>query len=229
MGKAQAAQTHCIHGHEFTPENTRIKKGYRQCRECQRATGRARMRAGKLSRGQVERIFEALHEGRSLQSITGYSAVVSGRPTYVRGTCIASRISIKSFQRNNPLIGNRMQRLFDANAKACLLRASQTRRVIAARVLHRSDAFDIVTRVTARIPSRTVREEVRSAMWLAMAEGRLKAADIERRVGDFIHEYGKMFSPFVPVIGGYMGFLDMRLADGDNRTLHDQVTRGLWE
>nr|WP_275792666.1 HNH endonuclease signature motif containing protein [Prescottella equi] len=36
-----ALTTHCIHGHEFTPENTYIKPGFRngkrQCRICQRA------------------------------------------------------------------------------------------------------------------------------------------------------------------------------------------------
>ena len=29
-----ARKTHCIHGHEFTPENTYIKGGWRICREC---------------------------------------------------------------------------------------------------------------------------------------------------------------------------------------------------
>lgn len=34
----QAQRTHCIHGHEFTPENTRItKRGRRDCRACNRA------------------------------------------------------------------------------------------------------------------------------------------------------------------------------------------------
>lgn len=33
-----ARKTHCIHGHEFTPENTRISYGtHRNCRECDRA------------------------------------------------------------------------------------------------------------------------------------------------------------------------------------------------
>lgn len=36
-----AAQTHCKHGHEFTPENTRITaRGYRRCRECARQLAR---------------------------------------------------------------------------------------------------------------------------------------------------------------------------------------------
>ncbi len=33
----RAAQTHCIHGHEFTPENTYIRRnGCRICKECRR-------------------------------------------------------------------------------------------------------------------------------------------------------------------------------------------------
>lgn len=37
----RAAQTHCIHGHEFTPENTYIKpNGCRRCRECSRESDR---------------------------------------------------------------------------------------------------------------------------------------------------------------------------------------------
>ena len=33
----KARQTHCIHGHEFTPENTRrTKRGTRECKACKR-------------------------------------------------------------------------------------------------------------------------------------------------------------------------------------------------
>jgi hypothetical protein len=38
-----ARKTHCIRGHEFTPETTRLtSKGHRQCRICRRANERAR-------------------------------------------------------------------------------------------------------------------------------------------------------------------------------------------
>jgi hypothetical protein len=33
---ANSEKTHCIRGHEFTPENTYINKGARYCRECHR-------------------------------------------------------------------------------------------------------------------------------------------------------------------------------------------------
>lgn len=40
----KARQTHCIHGHEFSEENTRIRpgNGHRQCRTCERVRVRVR-------------------------------------------------------------------------------------------------------------------------------------------------------------------------------------------
>lgn len=39
----RSAITHCIKGHEYTPENTRInKKGARECRECMNIRNAAR-------------------------------------------------------------------------------------------------------------------------------------------------------------------------------------------
>lgn len=39
------AKTHCLRGHEFTPENTRRSNGKRQCKTCQRLRARQRPRA----------------------------------------------------------------------------------------------------------------------------------------------------------------------------------------
>jgi hypothetical protein len=38
----QANKTHCKHGHEYTPENTKLVNGGRSCRECHRIDGRKR-------------------------------------------------------------------------------------------------------------------------------------------------------------------------------------------
>lgn len=52
-GATNARKTHCIHGHEFTPENTRrTKEGYRTCIACSRrnrAAYDARRRAARGS------------------------------------------------------------------------------------------------------------------------------------------------------------------------------------
>lgn len=37
----RARQTHCLRGHEYTPENTLIYQGSRTCRACNRARARA--------------------------------------------------------------------------------------------------------------------------------------------------------------------------------------------
>lgn len=52
-----AAKTHCVHGHEFTPENTRVRTGMtggiiRYCLKCETlAREKARRRRKPLPRG----------------------------------------------------------------------------------------------------------------------------------------------------------------------------------
>lgn len=41
----RARQTHCKRGHEFSPANTRIHHGRRECRACEQARGRLRVAA----------------------------------------------------------------------------------------------------------------------------------------------------------------------------------------
>lgn len=48
---ANAAKTHCKHGHEFTPENTMANRdGTRRCRTCHREDGRRHYAARKARR-----------------------------------------------------------------------------------------------------------------------------------------------------------------------------------
>lgn len=44
MAKINADKTHCVNGHEFTPENTYLWRGKRKCIEC-RNEGARRFRA----------------------------------------------------------------------------------------------------------------------------------------------------------------------------------------
>lgn len=45
-----ANRTHCPKGHEYTPENTRLYRGSRSCKECQRARVRERDARRRLNR-----------------------------------------------------------------------------------------------------------------------------------------------------------------------------------
>lgn len=47
----QRDKTHCKHGHEFTPDNTVWRKGFRKCRECNRITCQRTYAEGKRSNG----------------------------------------------------------------------------------------------------------------------------------------------------------------------------------
>lgn len=47
----QARQTHCVHGHEFTPENTRWHKGHRNCRACEKREDRERTARRRAAAG----------------------------------------------------------------------------------------------------------------------------------------------------------------------------------
>lgn len=45
-------RTHCRRGHEFTPENTRVRRGKRECRACVRASLRVQWKNGLRHRGR---------------------------------------------------------------------------------------------------------------------------------------------------------------------------------
>lgn len=41
--EAKPARTHCVNGHEFTPENVYLHEGHRRCTECRRQANRRRV------------------------------------------------------------------------------------------------------------------------------------------------------------------------------------------
>lgn len=49
-GRSGASRTHCKHGHEFTPENTRTSQGKRECRACDRLRSIPKNQARKALR-----------------------------------------------------------------------------------------------------------------------------------------------------------------------------------
>ncbi len=66
-----AKKTHCVNGHEFTPENTYIKPGGRECMECRRVASRE---------AQQQRRDAALHP-----CACGCGKLVKSTSTYARG------------------------------------------------------------------------------------------------------------------------------------------------
>lgn len=49
-----ARKTHCVNGHEFTPENTYLYRGWRNCKECNRELVRAYKLRKRASQDALE-------------------------------------------------------------------------------------------------------------------------------------------------------------------------------
>lgn len=63
-GRPAQHKTHCIHGHEFTPENTYVYKGRLRkhigCKECKRATNARRNEKRKRDRAEARAIVASV-------------------------------------------------------------------------------------------------------------------------------------------------------------------------
>lgn len=183
-----------------------------------------------MSRNQVTKVLAALNEGRTLYNIYGYSTQ-NGMPIYVRGQGICSPTILKGFIAANPTLGARIRKIADDNRKAAMLRANESRRIVAAPAILRDDGrftYAVICAATAPLPD-FLRNDVRSAMFLAVAEGHLKPGDASKRVRDFVAAHNRQFSAFVPVIGGRLQSLDQQVYDDGPTRLVDTVTRGLWQ
>jgi Pyruvate/2-oxoacid:ferredoxin oxidoreductase delta subunit len=82
--------THCKHGHEFTPANTRLQTDgrgstYQSCRTCQAATQARQREDGYFERYQLQRRYGITIEDRDrmLADQGGVCAVCADRPAVV--------------------------------------------------------------------------------------------------------------------------------------------------
>lgn len=69
-GHWSANRTHCKHGHEFTPQNTRVDGGTRHCRSCERE------RAARWRARRAEAIAQACEQGATLDELRAASGAV---------------------------------------------------------------------------------------------------------------------------------------------------------
>lgn len=216
------AATHCKHGHPWDIANTAMKKHpngkvYRHCRKCQAERTAIWTRKGTLSRAKAEQIITALDEGKTVSQMHHGG--------------IIKVTKFNAFIAANPLLGRRLLKRSDENRTAALRALGESRRVWAAPAAMRRDGhamMEEINRVTAGV-AESIRDEVRSRIALAVVEGQLKVSEIKTRYREFVSAHNRMFTQFVPVVGGVMRSLDMRLNEDNENTLHNQVTRGLWE
>ncbi|GEC14226.1 hypothetical protein NWI01_01180 [Nitrobacter winogradskyi] len=96
------------------------------------------------------------------------------------------------------------------------------------RKLQNTNIYERIFRATALVPV-DIRNEVRSAMSLAAAEGRIRPHETESRVREFVTAHHRQFSKYVPHGGGIMQSLDQQVYDDGPTRLGDTVTHGLWD
>jgi hypothetical protein len=208
-------RTHCKHGHPFSGKNLYISPDgkERRCWACMTRNGNTRRR---MSEQQARRVVEALNDGKTIANITA-----AGKPSY-----ILNHRALLLFRQKHPKFDRIVVRLSTANAKVHHAEASARRAQILRAHTIAEHGADIFTLIRAAVPGSLpaqIRDDVIGAMGLELVEGKLRPADIRKRVREFVTAQYRQFSKFGPLS------LDARLYDDGTTTLGDTITRGLWD
>jgi hypothetical protein len=207
-------RTHCRYGHPLSGENLFVApEGWRRCRIC---IDKSHAENRRMSEQQAREVVEALHEGKTIADITG-----GGRPTY-----IVNNRALLIFRRKHPKFERVVVRLSTANAKVHHAEASARRAQIfraPAIAEHGADIFSLIRSAVPETLPPQIRDDVIGAMALEVVEGKLKTADICKRVREFITAQYRQFSRFGP------RSLDARLFEDGTMTLGDTITCGFWD
>jgi hypothetical protein len=236
-------KTHCPHGHALAGDNLYINpRGNRECRACREASSARYKTSGKIRRRlpsekAVRAVFDALHQGRTISFITaGKITHGKNRPVeYVKGGKIIEHHVLKNFIIQNPKAGRVIERLAEKNRLQAKRSAVEHRTIARRSALspaiiraESENAFAAIMAATASLAD-FLREDVRSLMFVAHMEGRLKPRDAVKRVREFVTAHNRQFSKFVPGGGGIMRSLDEQVYDDGPTRLVDTVTHGLWQ
>jgi hypothetical protein len=169
-----------------------------------------------MSEQQARLVVEALNEGKTIANITKSSS----------SSYILNHRALLLFRQKHPKFDRFVVRRSTANAKIhhgeATARRFQTLRAPAI-AEHGADIFMLIrSAVPVYLPAQ-IRDDVIGAMALEIVEGKLRAADIRRRVREYVTAQYRAFSKFGPLS------LDARLYDDGVTTLGDTITRGLWD
>lgn len=214
-----AARTHCKKGHPLTPDN--IMSGASSKRGCRKCFRYMQMH-GPIGPDVARRVIEAAQAGKTLNEIAGYrgSAYVGDR--------IARPSRIRTFMKENPKIGVRLEKLFRKNRELKLIEMYQRVMIAAPAILRNDgrDAFGAIQSATRHL-FEPIRGAVQSDLWTAVAEGRLRVSEIPARVQEFVRKYYRDEKHAVDSRWGNKS-LDAAIGN-DGFSLHDTVAHvGAW-
>ena len=215
-GERLRNRTHCRHGHPLSGENLFVApEGWRRCRIC---TDKSHAENRRMSEQQARRVVEALNEGKTISNITK-----SNSPFY-----ILNHRALLLFRQKHPKFERLVVRPSTKNAKVHHAEAGARRaQILRAPAIaeHGADIFMLIrSAVPATLPAQ-IRDDVIGVMALEIVEGKLRPADIRRRVREYVSAQFRQFSKYGPVS------LDARLFEDGNATLLDRLSTdaGYWD
>lgn len=214
----QRAKTHCIHGHEFTPENVSLQKdGSRQCRTCNR------MRAAQprpISPEKVERIKALISHGVPLNSIYNGANYVAGHHSIKRQCSIDPELG-----RLVAEVAARNRKLTNSPERLALMR----RRAAITRQRREADEYRAIRAMVPTYLPPDVRDDIVHNIMRAIWERSLRRGDIRSRVQLFVTQHNRMFPvKFAKFGSARLLSLDEVLFDDGAATRGDTVSEGLW-
>jgi hypothetical protein len=217
-GSLRSTLTHCKYGHPFSGDNLYLAPGRKE-RKCLACLKRRGERERRMSEQQARRVVEALNEGKTISSITktGQSYILNHRALFL-------------FRQKHPTFDRFVIRRSAANAKVRHAEATAHRFQILRAPSITAQGDDIFALIRSAVPAtlpRQIRDDVIGKMALEIVEGKLRPADIGRRVREYVTAQFREFSNFGRVS------LDARLYDNGNATLLDRLSTeagtGYWD
>lgn len=218
----------CGKGHPIEP----FKPGgkFRRCMVCERTAREALRSNPDIPQTAVRRAVELLRAGEPISRLAGFGP--DGK--YVKGAFVVRPERFKAFCAAHPQFGRPILKLIKQNSIVALREvrrkgsAANAARFAPRILLRADDHVPRIHRAVASLPSE-IRDDVFQSIALAVLDRRVRPEQIEQCVNDIKKAHYRMFSKYVPVIGGVMRSTDQRLFEDGVGTLGDSITTGLWD
>ncbi len=223
-----AARTHCKNGHEFTPENTRIKKWSdaplrfgRACRQCARDDA-AKIRPMTVEK--VERVKALILQGVPLHHIGGAAG---------KGGAYVTAYHNINYQRTIDPEFDRLVGQTAAFNRSLLNRpqhmAYMRRRCITMKARREAEFYQSICTMIPAYVGETARDDIVQSIMMALIDKSLRRDQVKERIKHFVTEQNRLFPPkFAKFGGAQLLSLDAVLYEDGNATRHDTVSEGLW-
>lgn len=186
-----ASQRLCLNGHLLTGENTQMPKHRSRiviCKTCARLSSKARVVGGHMGPESIRRAIALIDEGATKANLAGWIGSKKVLPKTIEIT------TFNNWLRKNPKIAKRLELKLEANRRKRFVDAMHDRRKNAAPGATMSALERIEAALTMYLDPVTERPDIISAMWLAIADGKLKTKDIEKRAKEFVTAHRRSYT-----------------------------------